>query len=63
MLDPEYEERVTGHAEVRQTFKHPVLVSSPVPMYWMVRLSATAKFVLPVRASRSSTVTGIFEEI
>ena len=21
MLDPEYEERVTGHAEVRQTFK------------------------------------------
>ena len=45
MLDPVFEEKVLGHAEVRQTFKAPVSELLQVPMYWMVCLSVTAQFV------------------
>ena len=45
MLDPVFEEKVLGHAEVRQTFKLPVSELLQVPMYWMACLSVTAQFV------------------
>ena len=36
MLDPVFEEKVLGHAEIRQIFKHPVSVILPVLMYLTV---------------------------
>ncbi len=45
MLDPVFEEKVLGHAEVRQTFKASGVGTIAGSMYWMVCLSVTAQFV------------------
>ena len=52
MLDPIFEEKVIGHAEVRQLFKHPVLVRLQEAIFWMVSSRETARFVFPEKASR-----------
>lgn len=54
MLDPVYEEQVTGHAVVRQTFKHPESAPSLVPMCLTVRSPAEAKPASRETESRSS---------
>ena len=36
MLDPVFEEKVIGHAEVRQCLRHPVLVRLQEAIFWMV---------------------------
>ena len=50
MLDPVFEEKVLGHAEVRQTFKHPVSERSQVRMCWMVFSRETVLYVWCVMA-------------
>ena len=52
MLDPIFEEKVIGNAEVRQLFKHPVLVRLQEAIFWMVSSRETARFVFPEKASR-----------
>ena len=51
MLDPVYEEKIIGHAEVRQLFKHPQSEISPVPMSWTAYLPEAVRCVLPEKAS------------
>ena len=43
MLDPVYEEKVIGHAVVRQIFKRRMWEISPAPMCWMAISRETAK--------------------
>ena len=45
MLDPVFEEKVLGHAEVRQTFKHQELEQLPVHMCLTVSSRETVLFV------------------
>ena len=54
MLEPVYEEKVIGHAEVRQLFKHPVSERSPEAMYWTERSREAAKFESAAKETRSS---------
>ena len=51
MLDPVYEEKIIGHAEVRQIFKHPQSEISPVPMSWTAYLPEAVRCVLPEKVS------------
>ena len=57
MLDPVFEEKVIGHAEVRQLFKHPVSELSQEAMCWMVHSSVTVRFVSHEVRTRSSRVS------
>ena len=57
MLDPVFEEKVIGHAEVRQLFKASGVGNYRRKlMFWMVYSRETARFVFPEKASRSSKV-------
>ena len=54
MLDPVFEEKVIGHAEVRQIFKASgVGTYCRMLMFWTVCSRETARFVLPEKESRS----------
>ncbi len=52
MLDPIFEEKVIGHAEVRQLFKASALVRLQEATFWMVFSREIARFVFPEKASR-----------
>ena len=55
MLDPVFEEKVIGHAEVRQLFKASGIGTyCRKLMFWTVCSRETVRFVFPEKASRSS---------
>lgn len=54
MLDPIFEEKVIGHAEIRQLFKLPESVQSQEVIYWMVSSREDARYVSAAREHRSS---------
>ena len=54
MLDPVFEEKVIGHAVIRQLFKASGVGTIAVPMYWMASSREAAAAVLQEKASRST---------
>ena len=57
MLDPVFEEKVIGHAEVRQLFKLPVSVLSQEAMCLTVPSREDARYASPETRSRSTKVS------
>ena len=57
MLDPVYERRLSVMQRFVRSSRHPLSVTSQVPMFWTVCSREAVRFVSPVRASRSSKAT------
>ena len=54
MLDPVFEEKVIGHAVIRQLFKASGVGTIAGSMYWMASSREAAAAVLQEKASRST---------